>query len=109
MTKDEMNDAIALSVGYTREDPTYDGGVNQPPPCNSYTAYTPLYSYVIDAIYGVVDAMPLHLWDAYFSHLITIRWRDGDQHDPRSLSPAHATAHQMAEAYLKTIGKWEEE
>lgn len=49
-------------------------------------------------------------WDTYFEFLIKIRWRDAQpERHPADLSPAGATAAQRAEAFLKTLGLWEEE
>lgn len=70
--------------------------------------YLPAYEESLDAAHAAEDLVRSH-WDTYFEFLISIRWRDAQPNrHPADLSPARATAHQRAEAILKTLNHWED-
>lgn len=102
MSPEAQRIAIAESVGIYLHD-----GDHAP---SNYVFVTDLPDYLNDlnAMHEAENNIR-NLWDTYLLFLIKIRWRDAQpsQH-PADLSPTRATAAQRAEAFLKTIGKWED-
>lgn len=107
MTNEEMDRKIAEAVGWTRIwDPAFrqwtqrsPDGCNvtcDPDPASGWDASRiPRYSTDLNAMHEAEKVLTDH-WDGFHfrNHLC---------------NNIHATAHQRAEAFLKTIGKWRDE
>ena len=68
----------------------------------------PDYLNDLNAIHEAEELLDEHQWNQMFEQLIHIRWRDKASKGQKQLSPSRATAEQRSEAFLKTIGRWEE-
>lgn len=71
-------------------------------------AHIPDYLNDLDAMHEaekILTAIQCNDYDTYIMH----RLREGEINPPANRFKFHATAGQRAEAFLKTIGKWEEE
>jgi hypothetical protein len=74
----------------------------------------PNYCTDLNAMHEAEETLTEEQWDFMFGYLVSIRWRNASEDERRGLgsqkqlSPARATARQRAEAFLKTLGKWEE-
>ena len=124
MTNEQINQAIAEHLGWTRtEIRDCSGRWNdtepqrmavigvRPSKCyvvNPYKTETPDYCNDLNAMHEAEMACSEHTSDQMREALIRIRWRDRPNGTPRELSPIHATAIERAEAFLRTVGKWEE-
>jgi hypothetical protein len=79
----------------------------------------------LNAMHEAEETLKESEWNKMFSYLTSIQWKDatGDRHredveygakawisspSQKVISPARATARQRAEAFLRTLGKWEE-
>ena len=77
-------------------------------------AFIPSYCTDLNAMHEAEETLTEEQWDFMFGYLVSIRWRNASEDERRGLgsqkrlSPARATARQRAEAFLKTVGKWEE-
>jgi len=115
MTDFEINIAIAEHCGWERHpmdqwivtDPKYPHSV-QP------LSTIPKYCEDLNAMHEAEEHLKEHEWESMFELLIKIRWRDAsdeqrkDYGSGKTLSPSRAKAKQRAEAFLRTLGKWEE-
>jgi hypothetical protein len=74
----------------------------------------PDYLNDLNAMHEAEETLTEHEWNQMFEWLIHIRWRDANATErhgigkQKALSPSRATAAQRAEAFLRTIGKWED-
>lgn len=82
MTDEQINAAIAEACGWDHK-PTNCGGVN--------------YCADLNAMHEAENILRGEEWDTYVD-LLADTW----------IQVAHATARQRAEAFLKTLGKWED-
>ena len=107
MTDEQINAAIHAvlgnPIGCPRcSDPecAYNNGLNY---CND-----------LNAMHEAEEILTVDQWESMFEHLITIRWRNAPRRarygigNGKELSPSRAKSHQRAEAFLRTLGKWEE-
>jgi hypothetical protein len=100
MTNDQINRAIAEACGWTQI--SEDGVVGRAPGemCNR-VLFVPLYCSNLNAMHGAEKLLNSdELFEKYYLELYettqSTRW------------PVSATARQRAEAFLRTLGKWEE-
>ena len=74
----------------------------------------PNYCTDLNAMNEAEETLTEEQWDVMFGYLVSIRWRNANDYERRGLglqkrlSPSRATARQRAEAFLRTLGKWEE-
>ena len=106
MTDEQINEAIATACGWTDifEHPEFGlMGVAQ----GTHGCRTAIegYTYDLNAMHEAEKVLAPKNWNNfsenwwnYYHHLL-----DGDVH-----KTIHATARQRAEAFLRTLGKWEE-
>ena len=121
MSPDSQRIAIAEACGWTKCRLAIKGagapergkspyGV---PPRRGYEVSLPNYTQDLNAMHEVEETLTEHEWNQMFEWLIHIRWRDANATErhgigkQKALSPSRATAAQRAEAFLRTIGKWE--
>ncbi len=77
-------------------------------------AFIPIYCTDLNAMHEAEETLTEEQWESMFEFLIKIRWRDANDEQRKNygsgktLSPSRAKAKQRAEAFLKTVGKWEE-
>lgn len=96
MTDEQINAAIAEICGWTRINTKHRSGM---PPNGSYVGaeFLPNYCNDLNAMYQIektiLDLSDGYGWELSRTDCFTI-W--------------HASARQRAEAFLKTLGKWEE-
>ena len=105
MTKEAQRIAIAEACGWKRVK-TYKFGKRQR---LSFIHDDELPDYLNDlnAMYEAEQSIPKHLQNRYIDHLNAIQWREVTNEFIR-FKEARATAAQRSEAFLKTIGKWNE-
>lgn len=121
MTKEKQNVAIAKVRGWTHlvEVDGADDWHGEPPSAHSddglvVTCPIPRFADDLNAMHDAEKALPGNQWEEYICHL----FKPGSERlagSPVGLKPfwesdfarIHATAAQRAEAFLKTIGKWE--
>jgi hypothetical protein len=125
MTDEQINAAIAESLGWKNckvlpkpqkywdaSDVTEMVRIGSPPVAGSCTF--PDYCNNLNAMHEAEETLTEEQWDFMFGHLVSMRWRNASEDERRGLgsqkqlSPARATARQRAEAFLRTLGKWEE-
>ena len=118
MTNDEINKAIAEACGW-KFIPEYCHGEDQPPEFTTVTTdgkhlcgYYPDYLNDLNAMHEAEKILG-DKWDVY--QCILSNLQSGLRHDARchwsdvgSGFVSHATAHQRAEAFLKTFNLWVE-
>ena len=96
MTNEQINKAIAEACGWK---PTTDGGICWD--CNGAPIVTlPDYCNDLNAMHEAEKSLSEEQKEEYFYYLVCVfgNW-------PKAIQ---ANAHQRAEAFLRTIGKWEE-
>jgi hypothetical protein len=109
MTDEQINAAIAEACGWTDIGECENGGFRlRGFPSDRFEAHRkpiPNYCGDLNAMHEAEKVLAPKNWDRfsekwweYYHHLL-----DGDVH-----KTIHATARQRAEAFLKTLGKWEE-
>lgn len=105
MTEKEINVAIAEACGAKWHKPTETELAS-----GSYYQYEPDYCHDLNTMHEAVLSMDENNRAMWFNNLCDIVNRDRDLGlDAMSLfSLINATAHQRAEAFLRTIGKWKE-
>lgn len=101
MTNHEINIAIAEACGVAHEDKW--GSIYKTP--HGYVRDVPDYCNDLNAMHEAEKALGdrLELYRGFLRLIVT------DDPTNRYNEPAFATARQRAEAYLRTIGKWEED
>lgn len=101
MSDEQINAAIAKACGWTEIGECENGGFRMrgfPP--DKYEAHRkpiPNYCTDLNAMHEAEKTLRNGEWDTYVD-LLADTW----------IQVAHATARQRAEAFLRTIGKWEE-
>jgi hypothetical protein len=103
MTDKQINAAIARECGWTE---IRDNVVGKAPgETANRVMFLPNYSTSLNAMHEAEKVLAPSNWNQfsekwwnYYHHLL-----DGDVH-----KTIHATARQRAEAFLRTLGKWEE-
>jgi hypothetical protein len=103
MTDEQINAAIARECGWTE---IRDNVVGKAPgETANRVMFLPNYSTSLNAMHEAEKVLAPKNWDRfskkwwnYYHHLL-----DGDVQ-----KTIHATARQRAEAFLRTLGKWEE-
>jgi hypothetical protein len=104
MTDKQINAAIARECGWTNVTASHRSGRAPKADYVGYEFY-PNYCDDLNAMHDAEKVLAPSNWDRfsekwwnYYHHLL-----DGDVH-----KTIHATARQRAEAFLRTLGKWEE-
>jgi hypothetical protein len=97
MTDEQINAAIAKACGWTC--PSCDD-----PACSS--ALRPNYCTDLNAMHEAEKV--LKGYEQIATYVWHLENRSGDWSTDEHLMATHATARQRAEAFLRTIGKWEE-
>jgi len=103
MTNEKINAAIAEACGWRKEDGVYmwtANGIDWTSPelrdyCNDLNAMHEAEK-VLKGYEQIVD----YVWN--------LENRSGDWSTDKHMMGTHATARQRAEAFLRTLGKWEE-
>lgn len=126
MTDEQINTAIAEACGWTQieQHPPDDTLYGQHPSCtdevNKYYEYPiPNYCNDLNAMHEAEKVLDrTHSWhgeehhwnaeEAYMGHITDIIARDSGQKTSDDWQFLCATACQRAEAFLHTLGKWEE-
>ena len=109
MSPDSQRIAIAEACGIVSKDKW--GSLYKTP--RGILRDCPDYLADLNAMHEAEETLTEHEWNQMFEWLIHIRWRDANATErhgigkQKALSPARASAAQRAEAFLKTIGKWE--
>jgi hypothetical protein len=98
MTDDQINAAIAEACKWTdlAIHPEF-GLMGTPPDSHGLRVAVPWYAVDLNAMHEAEKVLRGAEWDTYVD-LLAETW----------IQVAHATARQRAEAFLKTIGKWED-
>ena len=111
MTNQEINAAIAKACGW--ED--ISSGIGRIPLGTvKLRCRIPDYCSDLNAMNEAEETLTEEQWESMFEFLIKIRWRDANDEQRKAygsgktLSPSRAKAKQRAEAFLRTVGKWEE-
>ena len=97
MTNDKINAAIAEACGWTRVNATHRSG-KAPNADYVGSEFIPDYWNDLNAMHQVEKTLTIPEWYDYATYLNPMWTKE---------KLIHATAFQRAEAYLKTIGKWE--
>jgi hypothetical protein len=97
MTNEQINRAIAKAVGWESE--------TSGPSWYEYETKMPNYCNDLNAMHEAEEALNPIKAAEYARMLTFIAW----QSEQPVFAPMTATARQRAEAFLRTIGKWEEE
>jgi hypothetical protein len=107
MTDDEINASIAESCGWTEVNVTHRSGKA---PNAEYVGseFIPNYCNDLNAMHEAEKAFNWQQWNAYREELRTVVLGPIRMVSDWCKADLHATARQRAEAFLKTIGKWEE-
>jgi hypothetical protein len=100
MTDDQINIAIAEACGRVRR----PDGYWFPPGSNVGSAGIANYCNDLNAMHEAERTLNLSLAGGYARILTSIAW----QSEQPVFAPMTATARQRTEAFLKTLGKWEE-
>ena len=100
MTDEEINKAIAIHLGWKGvvSDPIL-GVMGLPPAaneCDIFHVRNVSWTKDLNAMHGAEQTLTVEEWSDYVEHLPS-RWEEA----------IHASARQRAEAFLKTLGKWE--
>jgi hypothetical protein len=102
MNDDQINEAIAKACGWIQVGECENGGFRlRGFPPNRYEAHRkpiPQFCTDLNAMHEAEKTLRGGEWDTYVD-LLAETW----------IQVAHATARQRAEAFLRTLGKWEEE
>lgn len=111
MTDEQINAAIAKACGWTQieQHPPDDTLYGQHPSCtdevNKYYEYPiPNYCNDLNAMHEEEKVLNVIQWSRY-TQLLNSSYQNND---PIMKAICHATARQRAEAFLRTLGKWEE-
>jgi len=100
MTPEKQRIAIVEECGYSRQEPD-SSWFDSPNEGQIYVEDLPDYLNDLNAMHEAEKAFRFVQWVAYGIHLKTVC--------DRSITwPCHATAAQRAEAFLRTVGRWEE-
>lgn len=105
MSDEQINAAIATSLGRTYHKPT-----EEELKTGSYYQYEPNYAGDLNAIHHAEAWLHSH-WEEqkrYVRTLSAICLDAKHSGESSEFATLNATARQRAEAYLRTIGKWEE-
>lgn len=96
MTDEQINKAIAEACGWT----DCNEYIGKPPikKMDQYNRSLPNYSGCLNAMHEAESMLTYDQFDKYHFQLFK-----------KMLRPYHATAAQRAEAFLRTLEKWEEE
>jgi len=113
MTDEQINGAIALIHGWdmdpeeAHEWESRGSWVKSPRGQMEGRAAIPKYCNDLNAMHEAEMTLPVAIYNGqqWDNSRLEFRWRLG----LICVQPIHATARQRAEAFLKTIGKWEEE
>jgi hypothetical protein len=111
MSEQEINALIAEACGRERNP---DGGWYPDNGLRVGTQAIPDYCNDLNAMHEAEKTLTEEQWNQMFGCLISIRWENASENERRGiglqkyLSPARATAHERAEAFLRMLGKWEE-
>lgn len=98
MTDNQINVAIAQECGWSKADAKRGYTLSQ------FTEQVPDYCNDLNAMHEAEKSIPDELWNCYFNQLARIT--KAEQSDDRVFFCA--TARERAEAFLRTLGKWEE-
>jgi hypothetical protein len=97
MTDEQINQAIAEACGWKEITNCTCGGKKRGcPPGGHASSHTPNYCADLNAMHEAEKVLTVEEWSDYVDYLPT-RWEEA----------IHATARQRAEAFLRTLGKWE--
>lgn len=125
MTDEQINAAIAEACGWKLQgspehqsatDGWQFGHTFAINPCLEVVSRNSIPNYCTDlnAMHEAEETLTEERWDVMFQYLISIRWEDAGEDARRgiglqkALSPSRAKAGQRAEAFLRTLGKWEQ-
>jgi len=101
MTDDQIDERIAEACGWTEVGECENGGFRlRGFPPNRYEAHRkpiPNYCNDLNAMHEAEKALTVEQWHDYVNFMPS-RWE----------CAVHATARQRAEAFLRTLGKWED-
>ena len=106
MTNEQINVAIAEACGWKEITNCTCGGKKGGCPLGGHaSSYTPNYCGDLNAMHEAEKVLAPKNWDRFSEnwHNYYMHLRRGDA--DRAI---HATARQRAEAFLRTLGKWEE-
>lgn len=102
MTDKQINAAIAEACGWTEIQNTMDGCYGLKSPTRGYIRI-PDYCTDLNAMHEAEKIMTKDQWEDFVDYLVN----DWSTPDPWK-EVCHTTARQRAEAFLRTLGKWEE-
>lgn len=114
MTDQEINAKIAEACGWEDVAPLKENLNVWIGKHGGYYQNLEEYCNDLNAMHEAEETLTLEQWDFMFGYLVSIRWKNTSEDERRGLgsqkhlSPARATARQRAEAFLRTLGKWEE-
>lgn len=101
MTDEQINIAIAESLGWTEISDWKAAGINGLHPSGQWTEVIPNYTADLNAMHEAEKVLTEIQCAFYRQNL-----REITTEMPASIYVWHATARQRAGAYLRTIGKW---
>lgn len=105
MTEEAQRIAIAEACGWTEISDWGAGGINGKHPTGPWVEVIPDYLNDLNAMHDAVKTLPQNMKPRYFSCLCAVV--SGAISLKGYSEATEATAAQRAEAYLRTIGKWE--
>lgn len=113
MNKEKQRIAIAEACGWTEISDWKAAGINGKHPTEPWTEVIPDYLVDLNAMHEAEQSLWLKDWNlryVFCDHLAdTIRGRRVNRNEWGPELMLDATAAQRAEAFLRTIGKWEED
>ena len=104
MNEHRQNEEIALYCGWKFDMNQYKQWIS---PDGTSWNYPPAYTKDLNQMYKAENALTEDQWETYTYTLINVCTKENPKTTDRPLRPAPNSA-QKAEAFLKTIGKWEE-
>lgn len=105
MTDEQINEAIAEACGWTDfvVHPEF-GLMGTPPDTHGLRTAVDYYTVDLNAMHEAEKHIPQDIWNVYINKLAKVT--DAEESTDRIF--LCATARQRAEAFLRTLGKWEE-
>jgi hypothetical protein len=114
MTDEQINAAIAEACGWEDVAPLKENLNVWIGKHGGYYQNLEEYCTDLNAMNEAEETLTEEQRNFMFNYLMSIRWINASEGERRGLgtqkklSPARATARQRAEAFLRTLGKWEE-
>ena len=112
MSDEQINQRIAEACGWTSVKEVFEDILGRPPNTSDLYCRVPNYAGCLNAMHEAVSIFDYDQADEFEDHLCDICKRLNDKKKnpaPRRFAVVNATSAQRAEAFLRTIEKWEDE